>query len=142
MIRQSVDDDAAVEDACILIKLPAKKIVAAAGVLWPDKVAIDEGSASGPQVVMKRVRETNGFIFHGMPASVKATHVIADIASKKAVLSALNLLLKFLAIVREGWLLICRGSASTQKRNAPDDCKPYKKPIVGGCDRSHTQVHA
>ncbi|NBP81936.1 hypothetical protein EBU58_14720, partial [bacterium] len=68
-----------------------------------------EGSASGPQVVMKRVRETNGFIFHGMPAGVKSSHVIADIAGKEAMFSPLNLLLKLLAVVREGWLLICLG---------------------------------
>ena len=97
----SINDNAAVEHAGILIKLPTIVVVALTSVLRAGQSAVEQAHTATAEVVMKRMRQTDGFVLHQFPTRVETADVIGEIARHKPVLAPLNFLLQALAVIGE-----------------------------------------
>ena len=114
----SIDDHAAVEHASVLIKLPTVVVVPLAGVLHASQPAVEQAHTATAQVVMKRMRQADGFVLHQFPTRVETADVIGEIARHKSVLAPLNFLLQALAVIGECRLFAGEPHQGTNQQEA------------------------
>ena len=89
----AIDDHAAVENACVFVELPAGEVVSQPGIGFLLSAALNKTHAAAPEIVMKRMRQAERFMFLQILARVKPAHVVRDVASEKTVFPALHFLL-------------------------------------------------
>ena len=75
--------------------------------------------------MVKRVSQTDRFVFGQLPAGVKTAHIVGDVSGHKAVLSSLDLLFESFAVVGELWLFV---SDNITDREVPEDKHPEDEP--------------
>ena len=114
-----IDDDAAVENAGVLVELPAHEVVSSSGILGAADSALNEGGTTAAEIVMKRVGQPDGFVLVELPAGVISADIISHVSSKEAVLLSLDFLFEPFAVVCEIGLFvsICR-CAKDQREKA------------------------
>ena len=71
----------------------SSKIVAEAGVLMIQATALAESDTAAAKVMMKRMGQTDRFVFFQLPTGMKTADVVGDVAGEKTVFPALDFLL-------------------------------------------------
>lgn len=95
----AVDNHAAIQHSGVFVELPACEIVSQARVVRAPSATLHTSDTATAQVVMERMRQPDGLVFHHLPGSVKPTDVVTGIAGEESVPAALNVLLQPLTVI-------------------------------------------
>ena len=122
-----INDDAAVENAGVLVELPAHEVVSSSGILGAADPAFNEGCTTAAEIVMKRVCKPDGFVFVKFPTGVIPADIISHVPREEAVLLALDFLLESFAVVGELGLFVSICHCAKDQRSKARKCDAHFK---------------
>jgi hypothetical protein len=86
-------------------------------------LTLEPADSATAEIVVKRVSQTDRFVFEQFPTGVISAHVVGNITGEKAVLPALNFLFQSLTVIGKRWPFagVDRSNCTTAKENYCED---------------------